>query len=81
MAKGLLDSLAEHGVPPVPEELDERVHQRLNRALLVTHLFDLAVGAVPFLAVHFFRGVVHLIGSTFTGRFESDHSDRSREAP
>jgi len=81
MAKGLLDSLAEHGVPPVPEELDERVHQRLNRALLAGHLVDLALGAVPYLAVHLFRGVVHLISSTLTGKFESDRVDRSREAP
>ena len=81
MAKGLLDSLAEHGVPPVPGELEERVHQRLNRALLAAHLVDLALGAVPWVAVHLLRGVAHLVGSTFTGRFESDRVDRSREAP
>jgi hypothetical protein len=81
MAKGLLDSLAEHGVPPVPVELDERVHQRLNRVLLAAHLVDLALGAMPYLAVHLFRGIVHLVGSTLTGRFESDRVDRSREAP
>ena len=81
MARGLLETLAEHGVPPVPAELDERVHQRLNRALLGAHLVDLALGALPYLAGHLFRGVMHLIGSTFTGRFESDRVDGSREAP
>ena len=81
MANGLLNTLAEHGVPPVPAELNERVHQRLNRALLAAHLVDLALGAVPYLAVHFLRGVAHLIGTTYTGRFESDRGDRSREAP
>jgi hypothetical protein len=81
MSKGLLDTLAEHDVPPVPVELNERVHQRLNRALLGAHLVDLALGAVPYLAVHFLRGVAHLIGSTFTGKFESDRGDRSPEAP
>jgi hypothetical protein len=81
MSKGLLESLAEHGIPPVPEELDERVHQRLNRALLVAHLVDLALGAVPWVAVHLFRGVCHLMEATLTGRFEGDRSDRSREAP
>jgi len=81
MAKGLLDSLVEHDIPPVPAELNERVHQRLNRALLAAHLVDLALGAVPYLAVHFLRGVAHLIGATYTGKFESDRGDRSREAP
>jgi hypothetical protein len=81
MPKGLLETLAEHGVPPVPEELDERFHQRLNRALLAAHLVDFALGAVPCVAVYFLRAVWHLIGSTFTGRFESDRGDRSREAP
>ena len=77
----LLDSLAEHDVPPVPDEFSEQIHQRLNRALLATHLIDLAVGGVPYLAMHFLRGVGHLITATVTGRFESDRVDRSREAP
>ena len=81
MASGLLDSLAERGVPPVPAELNERVHQRLNRALLAAHLVDLALGAVPYVAVHLLRGVAHLIGMTFTGKFGNDRGDRSREAP
>ena len=81
MATGLLDTLAERGVPPVPAELNERVHQRLNRALLGAHLVDLALGAVPYLAIHFLRGVAHLVGTAFTGKFESGRSDRSREAP
>jgi hypothetical protein len=81
MSKGLLDSLAEHGVPPVPEELDERVHQRLNRALLAAHLVDLALGALPWAAVQLFRGVCHLMEATLTGRFEGDRGDRSHEVP
>jgi len=81
MARGLLETLAEHDVPPVPAELNERVHQRLNRALLGAHLVDLALGGVPYVAIHFLRGVGHLIGSTLTGKFESDRGDRSHEAP
>ena len=73
--------MAERGVPPVPEELNERVHLRLNRALVVGHLIDLALGGLPFVAVHFLRATGHFIGSTLTGRFESDRGDRSREAP
>lgn len=81
MANSLLETLAARGVPPVPADLNKQVHQRLNRALLAAHLMDLAVGAVPYLAVYFLRAVWHWIGSTFTGRFESDRVDRSREAP
>lgn len=81
MANSLLETLATHGVPPVPADLNKQVHQRLNRALLAAHLMDFALGAVPCLAVYFLRAVLHWIGSTITGRFESDRVDRSREAP
>ncbi len=81
MTRGLLESLAAHDVPPVPAEFDERVHQRLNRALLAAHLVDLALGAVPYLAGHLLRGVVHLMGATYTGKFESDRRDRSGDVP
>jgi hypothetical protein len=77
----LLDSLAGYDVPPVPDEFTEQIHRRLNRALLATHLVDLVVGGVPYLAMHFLRGVGHLIMATLTGRFESDRVDRSHEAP
>jgi len=69
MAKNLLESLAEREVPPVPADLNQRVHERLNRALLVSHLIDLALGGVPYLASHFCRAVGHLLCFTFTGRF------------
>jgi hypothetical protein len=65
----------------MPVRLNERVHQRLNRALLVTHFVDLLAGALPYLAGHLLRGVGHLIGATISGRFESDRVGRSREAP
>jgi hypothetical protein len=69
MAKGLLESLAEREVPPVPADLNRRVHERLNRALLASHLFDLTLRGVPYLAVHFCRAIAHLLSFTFTGRF------------
>lgn len=69
MAKGLLESLAEREVPPVPADLNRRVHERLNRALLISHLADLTLGCLPCLAVHFCRAVGHLLMMSFTGRF------------
>jgi hypothetical protein len=81
MAHGLLESLAERDVPPVPADLNRRVHARLNRALLVAHLIDLTLGVLPCLAVHFCRAVGHLLVVSFTGRFESSRGDGSRETP
>lgn len=81
MAKGLLESLAEREVPPVPANLNRRVHERLNRALLVSHLVDLTLGGLPYLAVHFIRAVGHLFVVSLTGRLESRRGDGSREAP
>ena len=81
MAIGLLESLAEREVPPVPVDLNRRVHERLNRALLVSHLVDLTLGGLPYLAVHFCRAVGHWLVVSFTGRFESSRVDRPREAP
>ena len=81
MPTRLLEQLARREVPPAPAELNSQVHRRLNRALLAAHLVDLALGAVPYVAVHLLRGVAHLIGMTFTGKFGNDRGDRSREAP
>jgi hypothetical protein len=81
MPKGLLDSLADHDVPPVPAGLGKHLHQRLNRALLTAHLLDLALGGIPFLTAELLRAVGYFIRATLTGRFESDRVDRSHEAP
>jgi hypothetical protein len=81
MAKGLLESLAEREVPPVPADLNRQVHERLNRALLVSHLIDLTLGGLPYLAVHILRAVGHLLLVSFTGRFESSRGDGPREEP
>ena len=81
MAQSLLESLAEREVPPVPADLNRRVHERLNQALLVSHLIDLTWGGLPFVAVHFFRAVGHLLVVSLTGRFESSRGDGSRDVP
>jgi hypothetical protein len=81
MPKGLLDSLAEHDVPPVPVGLGKRLHQRLNRALLTAHLIDLVLGGIPCLTAELLRATAYFVKATFTGRFETDRVDRSHEAP
>ena len=81
MPTPLLEQLARREVPPAPAELNAQVHRRLNRALLASQLVDLAVGCLPYVAAHFLRAVADFLKATFTGRFESDRRDRSREAP
>jgi hypothetical protein len=81
MSKGLLETLSERDVPPVPDKLNERLHQRLNRALLATHLLDFVVGAVPHLTAGLLRAIGHLLGATLTGRFEEDRTGRSSDTP
>jgi hypothetical protein len=78
MAQVLLESLAEREVPPVPADLNRRVHERLNRALLVSHFVDLTLGGLPFLAVHFFRAVGHLLVVSLTGKFDRTDREQSR---
>ncbi|MBI3862222.1 MAG: hypothetical protein HY290_10035 [Planctomycetia bacterium] len=81
MPEGLLESLARREVPPVPADLNKRVHQRLNRALLAAHLVDLVLGVVPCLAAEFVRALGYFLKVSLTGRFESRRGDGSREAP
>ena len=69
MAKGLLESLAERDVPGVPADLNRRVHQRLNRALLISHLIDLTLAGLPYLTIHFCHSIGHFLKFTLTGRF------------
>lgn len=69
MSTDLFDRLAETQVPPAPVQLDRAVHERLNRALVVGHVLDFAVRAIPYACAHFAKAVAGLIALTFTGSF------------
>ena len=58
MSNDFLDQLAAIDAPEPPPEFDRKLHQRVNRALLVQHLFGLAVGSVPWAVFHFLRAVL-----------------------
>jgi hypothetical protein len=81
MTSGLLETLSQRGVPPVPDTLNESVHQRLNRALLAAHLLDFALGAIPDLTAGLLRAIGHLMGATITGRFEEVRAERPSDTP
>ncbi len=76
MATDLLEQLGKAEIPPVPEALDRQVHQRLNYVLLVLHVLDFMLRAVPFAVLHLGRGLLGLVRYTLTSRFESRRDSR-----
>ena len=76
MATDLLEQLAKAEIPPVPETLDRQVHQRLNYTLLVLHVLDFMVRAVPYALLHFCRAVVGMVGYSLTSKFELQRDSR-----
>jgi hypothetical protein len=67
-----LEQLANLDVAPPPREFDRQLHARLNRSLVLQHLLDLAVGAVPWALVQFARAVLGMVGFTLTGKFDDE---------
>jgi hypothetical protein len=65
----LFDQLAASEVPPPPTEFERRVHDRLNRALLIQQLADFAVGAVPWVIFHSCGAIWGMIHYTVFGRY------------
>lgn len=70
MATDLFEQLAETKVPPIPEALDQNIHQRLNLRLLVAHLMDLFLHGMPMVCFHFGRAVLGVIRFSLLGRFD-----------
>jgi len=65
----LLTQWVEHDVPPVPKQFDQRLHDRVNRVLLATHVLDLVLKGFPYAIGHFAQAVGGLIFLTLSGRF------------
>ncbi len=70
MATDLFEQLAETKVPPVPEEMDQNIHQQLNWRLLVSHMMDLFFRGMPLVCFHFGHAVLGLIKFSLLGRFD-----------
>ena len=73
----LLDQLAEYQVPPVPTEFDARLHERVNRGLLVAMAAEFVLKAIPFTALHLAGAVWGLVRMTLTGRYGHERRDDS----
>lgn len=68
MQHDLFEQLAQTDVPPVPEQLEIALHERLNRRLLSLHVADVLLRALPLAVMHFAAAVGHLVRLTVTGR-------------
>ena len=69
MSTDLWQDLAEQTVPPVPDDLPARVHSRLNDRLVVTHVTDFALGALPASLMLFSEAVLGLLSFTAGGEY------------
>lgn len=78
MTPDLLEQLADVEVPPPPAAFDAQLHDKLNRALVITQFVDLLVNALPWALVQFAGALVGLAAFTVTGRYESKSNKRRR---
>lgn len=68
MAHDIFEQLAKTDVPPEPPRLDVEFKQRLNKVLLMTHLVDFTLHALPQTAFALSSSIMHLIALTLTGK-------------
>jgi hypothetical protein len=71
MAIDLLERLREADVPDVPVDIDERIHQRLNTSLTVTHLVDFVCQALPATFAEFAKPLGELVRQSVTPQNDS----------
>lgn len=64
----LLEQLAQSEVPPPPAELDQRVHQKLNKSLVLLWILEFGLRGTLYALVHFVHAVVHFVIFSMTGR-------------
>ena len=64
----LAHQLATATVPPVPQELDTVVHERLNRALNVHHCITFLTMVIPAAIATMLNPIGHLLIHTISGR-------------
>lgn len=78
MNQDLWDQLATTEVPPVPADFNHDVHQRLNYALLLAHVAELAMRVAPYAIVHMAKALFGWTALTLSGRYPTDSSTQDR---
>lgn len=81
MATDLFEALAESKVPSVPEQLDQKIHQRINTRLVAMHFVDLALRGFPLAILFFGQAVVGLIKYSVLGRFDESTKEDDSHTP
>ncbi len=83
MARDIFEQLADWQVPPPPEKLDDQVHERVNRQLVILHMVDLALRGLPWAMWHFGRAMLAALVLTVTGKWlpAGRNSDTDRKLP
>lgn len=74
----VLEQLRDAEVPPVPDRLIEGIHNRVNRTLLVGHLFEFASQGLVHCMFHMTMAMWGALVVTVTGRFPK-HPERKRK--
>jgi hypothetical protein len=74
-----LEQLAHLEVRQPPPAFDRQLHQRVNRALVAQHVFNLIVAAAPGALLHFLRGAVAVLDSSVRGVFDAREPEKPRE--
>lgn len=64
-----LAQLAEATVPPLPDDFDRSVHQRLNRTLVAGQLTEFACVALPCALAELARALAAAVVYTSSGRY------------
>ena len=78
MSIDIFEQLADRDVPPVPADLDRRIHVRVNDTLLGVHLTEFVFQVLPYAVLHFAQAVVGLLILTLSGGFPHDRGDRPK---
>ncbi len=67
--KDFLEQLADAQIREPPPDFNLRLHERLNRTLVVQQLVNFFLGAIAWSAAHFLRAALGWLVFTVTGRF------------
>jgi hypothetical protein len=82
----LFEQLADVEVPPLPENFEHGLHDRVNNILLLSHVVEFACKACGYACGHFAAALWELMIFTLSGRFRvvrntSDQGDSTNPAP
>lgn len=64
-----LEQLKQHDVPPLPERFERQVHERVNENLIVWHLAELMLHALPYACLLFAQALWGMVRYSLSGKY------------